>query len=486
MRKQTYYISIGALGLLVGALAVTHQSLWIDEGVAALKAMEPTLAGWWHSLRAESDSNLQLLGQIFYLWGWVKIFGASEIALRASNIPFFAGGVLALAWGMAQRRSWQTATVALALTNAFLWYYLSEARPYIVLFAFSAVTAACLFRVLQNPEESLQSGLWYRLFCTGVIGLCATSLIAVPWALGAIGAVLYWGGLRAGTRCALRFKAASAVLLAALAGLGLYYLWTVQLGAPPSAVGRTSWVNIAFIFYELLGQAGLGPGRLALRAQGAGEAAAFLPMMMVGAISALALLLLGLMAVGRSGRRRHLLFFSIAVVVPSVLVFAAGASAHMRLVGRHLTPLLPFLLAWLGIGLAALLSAPSPWKKILGAGLLAVFLSSSLEIRFAARHQRDDYRSAAAVARQSLQKTERVWWLANVSTGLYYHLPLPSPHITASPDLPRPKESPDLVILSKPDTYDPSGAARAYLAENGFKVAQVLPAFEIWRRPSVR
>ena len=66
----------------------------------------------------------------------------------------------------------------------------------------------------------------------------------------------------------------------------LYYLWTLQLGARASDVGRTGWANIAFIFYELLGQAGLGPGRLALRAHGTGEVAAFLPMMIVGAIGA--------------------------------------------------------------------------------------------------------------------------------------------------------------------------------------------------------
>ena len=101
MRKQTYYLAIGALALLVGALAVTNQSLWIDEGSAALKAMEPSLGGWWHNLRTEGNSNLQLIGELFYLWGWEKIFGSSEIALRASNIPFFAGGVVALAWGMA-------------------------------------------------------------------------------------------------------------------------------------------------------------------------------------------------------------------------------------------------------------------------------------------------------------------------------------------------------------------------------------------------
>ena len=49
VRKQSYYGAIALLALLVGALAVTNQSLWIDEGVAALKAMEPTLGGWWHN-----------------------------------------------------------------------------------------------------------------------------------------------------------------------------------------------------------------------------------------------------------------------------------------------------------------------------------------------------------------------------------------------------------------------------------------------------
>ncbi|MEO6971713.1 MAG: hypothetical protein ABI217_12565, partial [Chthoniobacterales bacterium] len=253
MRKPTYYLVIGALAVLVGALAVTNQSLWIDEGAAALKAMEPTLSGWWHNLRSEGNSNLQLLGELLYLWGWVKIFGASEIALRASNIPFFAGGVLALTWGLAPRRHLQTAVAILALTNAFLWYYLSEARPYLVLFGFASITAACLFRVLSAPEESLESAAWFRFFCLGIIGLCATSLIAVPWALGAMGAVLYWSGLRTVARCAFRQKISSLLLVAALAGLALYYLWTLRLGARASDVGRTGWMNVVFIFYELLG-----------------------------------------------------------------------------------------------------------------------------------------------------------------------------------------------------------------------------------------
>ncbi len=243
MGKQIYYGIVAGCAVLVGALAVTNQSLWIDEGAAALKAMEPSLGAWWHNLRAEGNSNLQLVGQLFYLWVWEKIFGASEISLRASNIPFFVGGLWALAWGMSPHRVRRTAVVLLALTNAFLWYYLSEARPYIVLFCFASIIAACLFRLLRSAEEELQSPLWFGLFCLGLFGLCLTSLIAVPWALGAMAAVLYWSGPRAVGRAVYRFRWSFLVLALAMAGLGFYYLWTMQVGARASGVGRTGWYS---------------------------------------------------------------------------------------------------------------------------------------------------------------------------------------------------------------------------------------------------
>jgi len=482
--ERLWFFALAALA--VSALAINQQSLWIDEGNTAAKALQPSFQAWWTSFLHERGSDLQMPGYMFFVWAWEKLAGASEVALRASNIPFFVGGVVALAWGQAKNRRAQAALVLLALTNAFLWYYLSEARPYLVLFGFAAVTAACLFRLRQDPEESLQSGVWFRLFCAGTIGLCATSLIAVPWALGAIGAVFYWGGWRAVGRCALRCKAAAALSMTALSGLGLYYLWTLQLGARASDVGRTGWSNIAYIFYELLGLAGLGPGRLALRTEGAGEVLAFLPMMIAGTLAVLILLLTGFIALKGRINQRSVLFFAIAVALPFVLVLAAGASSHMRLVGRHLTPLLPFLLAWMAIGLGRLLSARALRRKSLAVGLLAVLLLSALEIRLAPRHRRDDYRSAAAIARAALDSGQRVCWLADVSTGLYYHVPFGSPRLATSLNLPGPNPPPDVVILSKPDIYDASGAVRSYLAAEDFKVTHSLPAFQIWTRPPVR
>lgn len=522
---------IGAAALVVGALAVTNQSLWIDEGAAALKAMEATLPAWWHNLLGEGNSNLQLLGELLYLWGWEKIFGSSEVALRASNIPFFAGGVTALAWGFSRQRARQNAIVLLGLTNAFLWYYLSEARPYVVLFCFASIMAACLFRLFHeeldeenarsylskrracHPERSdgphmrLSASLqgesknawgvlrralpaqddksiceiaarrWFALFCIGVIGLCATSLIAVPWALGAMGAVIYWKGVRGTLNCALRSKLWSGLLIVCLGLLGLYYLWTLQIGARASGVGRTSWSNVGYIFYELSGLAGLGPGRLSLRAQGMSELAPFLPQLAVGAAAILLLSLSGFIAVKDRLRKRHILGLIIAIALPFALVFGAGVTGHMRLLGRHLTPLLPYLLALMALGAAHLFAAPAMWKRAMATAAICLLLFSSLQIRLAQRHRRDDYRSAAMFARQAIASGETVWWLADVSTGLYYQVPIGSPGVSTSPE-----NSPDLVLLSKPDTYDSSGVARTYLAQHEFKEVKVLPAFQIFSR----
>src|SRR5712692_1300880 len=193
MRKQTRYLFFGLAAACVAIAGVTNQSLWIDEGTAALKAMEPTLARWWQVLRADPNSNLQLLFQLCYLWGWEKFFGSSECALRASNIPWFIVAAIALATAAKQHFRFQISLLLVTLSNAFLWYYLSEARPYIVLFAFSCISAACLLRLL-GTEESIPSPAWFRWFCVGFIGLIATSMIAVPWALGALTAAIFWIG----------------------------------------------------------------------------------------------------------------------------------------------------------------------------------------------------------------------------------------------------------------------------------------------------
>ena len=85
-RKRDFALPVALLfGLVIACVAISRQSFWIDETETAMKAVQPTLAGWWQLLYAEHNSNLQLPLYMFYIWGWARVFGASEFALRAAK-----------------------------------------------------------------------------------------------------------------------------------------------------------------------------------------------------------------------------------------------------------------------------------------------------------------------------------------------------------------------------------------------------------------
>lgn len=473
-----------SLALLVGALAVTNQSLWIDEGNSAIKATQPSIDRWWTKMVEDRGSDLQMPFYMIYLWMWAKIFGVSEIGLRAANIPWFAIGVVAVISSFPKTTRLQLSVFLLTVTNAFLWYYLSEARPYIVLFAFSAIVTACLLRLVADDDSS--NPVWFRFFCVGLVGLCATSLIAVPWAIGAMMAAAGWLGVSRTRRLLRQFRYAAITAAAALMALAIYYFWTLRVGAHASDVGETRIMNIPFIFYEICGLSGLGPGRLIIRDYGIAAFQHFLPSLAFGIAAVATLGLSGMSAILTKISLRRLIWFCLAVVLPSLLVFVAGYMAHMRLLGRHLMPLLPFIICFSALGLNRLFSHNHKWMHVIASATIAILLLSALEIRFSPRHQRDDYRSAAAEAQHAIRDEKRVWWAADVITGTYYNLPLGSPNLTLISSLgDRSVDSvlpPDLVCLSKRDIYDSSGKIDQYLRQHHYKIVRVLPAFQIFGR----
>jgi len=482
---KTLFFSI-LCSLLVGGLAVTDQSLWMDEASSAVKAVQPSLASWWTTFVIEKGSDLQMPFYMFYLWAWCKAFGMSEIALRSANLPWFAAGVCALLWGFARNRRLQLAITVLTLINAFLWYYISEARPYIVLFAFSALSAACLFHLRENQERSIKSPFWFRFFCLGIVGICATNLIAVPWALAAIGAFMFWIGPRLALQTVRRFIWSVALTACVLITLAVFYCWTLRPSGHAFDVGRTRFTTLGFVFYELLGILGLGPSRLALRESGTRALAGYLPEVSLGVLAALFLCVAGASQLRKKATTRDLILCGIIVGLPSVVAIGGAEVTHFRILGRHFMPLVPLILALQATGLRRLLFDSSVLLRAIALAGCVVLLISALEIRFAPRHRRDDYRAAVAETRQAIGRGKKVWWVADEVTGRYYNLPLSSANLLSvkalSPTDLDGVQQPDLIVFSKPDIYDPSGNITVYLLRHDFKVTEVLPAFQIFEK----
>ena len=479
-----------AVSGLVFTLAISQQSFWIDELYTALAAQQPTLDAWWRKMLFENGSNLQT--PLYMIWIWVcgNIFGTSEVALRAVNLFWFMPGMLALTWSLARHRSLQLATFLVAALSPFAWYYLNEARPYTMQIGLSLVVFASLFRLALNQDEPSRERLWVAGLCGGAWLLSASGMLAMLWTGAYLGAAMLSmtkGRLLKLARSYWPWWLGTGLLLFAL---GLFYLWTLSLGARATTAGITDAKNFFFILYELFGFSGLGPGRLSIRTGGLEAFRPWLPGLAIYGGVLLVVLAAGWRSIAASTSRRTLLCWALAFALVLGFILAVGIEVRFRVLGRHCAPLWPLVLFVLGSGIAALLKRRDWAGRLVVAAFVGLSLVSCLSLRFSERHAKDDYRGAAAIGREALARGETVWWNAKKEGAILYHLTqtgqpeassrvvfLSDPEKGFERDLPKP----DLVLTSKVDLFDCNSALADYLARAGFHPTASLVAFTAWR-----
>jgi hypothetical protein len=295
--------------------------------------------------------------------------------------------------------------------------------------------------------------------------------------------------------------------LIVIALLSAYYLSSLLKGAGASRLTSSTPATVLFAAYEVLGLAGIGPSRLELRSLGATALAPYA----IGVLPAGGVLVV-VLAVGLNEARarvktRALLLMGALSLFPIVVVIASGFAMHWRVLGRHLIAALPLLNLVLALGLARLLQADGRrghcLRRLLAVSAMLVLVYSSCSLRFSPQHRKDDYRAAAALAQGALVQRQRVWWAADVIGARYYglagefdvmgeltglhkpmacsDLPGAQPIANASKECLRTLSPPDVIILSKPETFDINGHVTEYLMDGGFSKTQELPAFTVWK-----
>jgi hypothetical protein len=490
--SRLWWSAFFLLGVIL--TAATSHSLWIDECVTAEFARHPSLFDTWRDVVQSRFAEVQMPFYMTYMWAFTHLFGHSELALRLSALPFFLAGMTLLIQASA-RRSGSLWPMALAIgLSPFAWYYLNEARLYAMQLGITAMIVAALLRLSEPASPAGRTASrWLGLYLAGVVLLSALSMLGEIWAGAALLAVFAvvprerWLGWWRKQRAKL-LSAGAALLL-----LGLYYLWSLTIGARATAVGTTNLQTILFIFYEQLGFTGPGPGRVQLRESGFLALKPFLAGLALYAALVGTVLLAGLRQLGRTLERKKLIALACCVALPASFILVAGVATHFRALGRHFAPLAVLLLLILATGLLRL------WQQRgwLGTGLAVAFLLASLWscllIRFAPRHEKDDCRQAATLAKTALMGGETVWWNAGDLAAAYYAMPLTtnSGVVTGSALLvagPSPGfasrfPKPDVVIASKPDIYDAQGALAAFLKANAYQPVTNFMAFTIWHRP---
>ncbi|MFR9780032.1 glycosyltransferase family 39 protein [Micromonospora sp. MS34] len=374
------------LTLVVTLVGIGHAQLWRDE-----------LATWSAAARPVGDL-VRLAGTIdaatgpYYLFmhGWTAVFGASPTALRLPSAL-----AMAAAAGITARLGERLASARVGLLAGLLFAVLpgtsrygQEARPYALATLFAVLATLLLVEALRRPTWRRWAG--YAIV-SAVLGL--THLIAVTL-LAAHGLV---------------------VLLAARRGRrGLLWRWllamlpVVLVVTPLLLVARgqrsrqLNWVHLA----HLADLAAL-PGGVAQSGVAGG-------------------LLVGLAALGAGRLGRRALLPGAAVLLPVLLLFAAGTRVPLW-VNRYLVFTIPFACLLAGAALAAVRLAPALAVVTL-AGLLG--LPDQAALRRTHEWPRTapvDYAGAARVISEHQQPGDaivyspRQSWLF-LDLGMSYHL----------------------------------------------------------------
>lgn len=510
-RSGPWQVGVFALiQIVVMLLAISNESLWIDEFWTAHFGAMKSFKDFFELLLVPSGSQTPLHFLHFYLWGLLD--PAGEFFLRLANLPLFVAGQLAVFWALRDYpRKFAYLFLTLSALHPMVWQYANEARPYIMMYAGSQMILAYLLNLHASPASGRPAEpLFLMLFVAGGILLFGASLLGVFWVAAACVYVLLhhlryatWRDLLSGVNLLLL-----GLFLVSTALLTVYYLNSLLLGAGGSRLASSTPATVMSTAYEVMGLAGIGPSRLELRSLGAPALAPYAIALLAAGGVLFAVLVVGLNeARARLGTRALLLIGALGLLPVGIVIFS-GFAMHWRVAGRHLFAALPLLNLVLALGLATLLQADAHRRQrlrwLLAVAALLVFAYSACSLRFSARHRKDDYRAAAALSQAALAQGQRVWWAADVIGARYYKLPgefdvlgeLTGQHKPlACSDLPGAQAianastqcllaltRPDVVILSKPDTFDASGDIAGYLKAQQFAVVQTLPAFTIWRR----
>ena len=492
-----------AIGLAF--LAVTDTSFWIDEFGTARIADAESLARWWGQFINWHDSDMQMPFYHLFMFVWSKAFGFSEFAMRMANWPFLVLAQAAFLWVFRRVPRFALLLILVSGLHPMIWYYLNEARPYLMVF-FGAAWTLCglvsLYARVHGLDDIAAYSPW--MLVVGAVVLAGSSMLGAPWAAAAVVVALY---LHLCERASLverirRVWFPYAVLVVSLAGLALFYGYTLLRGARGTTAFASDVHTLLFSGYELLGLSGLGPGRLELRSQDMAALEGWVASILCGAAILGASIAAGLQAIRARTSARDQIVMAASILAPAFFIAAAGFLMHWRVLGRHFMPALPAILMLIALGANVWLSRRRVWSFGLAAALFVTIALSGISM-IHPRHGKDDYRSAAEATFRTLASGDLVWWAAYNVGARYYGVPLVGTERTEAEcrsvegveglvvydasNLPAHclgrLPDPDWIVLSWPDRFDTRGALADWIEKSGFEKVAELPAFTIWRAP---
>ena len=480
---------LAALCLL--PLAVSSDSLDLDEGDTALYVMQPDLGSFCHRLWIDQQADCQMPLAMLAAWFTGVILGAdAEWQLRVVNLIWGAGALLAMSRiGRRLQMPWLPLLLAI---QPYFWFYLNEARPYALELGIGAWVLVALVEFILDRAVGT---VWaWTLAIAGFLLFCATMLAPLPVGMSVfVGAFIAW---RNGWRP--ERKAVNILLggLAACVPVAIYYVCTLLHGTKGAQVWHVDAKFVAYVFYELTGMGGIGLSyadirELARSPQLAHEIGLRLPQlilpMLLGGLLAV-IIYAGLRRWRQSDSRQVLLGILLVLALTAGVFVVVSLGLQKAFWARHYAPVFPFYVTVLGLALAGIQTQAKVWLRWLTLVVCALLLWSAVNFRFAPSLQKEDYRSAAQVGKTALSEGQTVWWLASAYPAIFYGMDVAFFEPAAGKafvafrsqvDI-RTLPLPSVIILNRPDLHDPNGTVQRIIAQNNYHTAAHYQSFVIW------
>ena len=503
-------ICLGA-SILLSFLSITNQSLWIDESITASLASYPTfgklLYTQLYNTTKETQSHLPFY--IWYIWGWAKLFGINELSLRIANFPFIVILLSVIQWGskIIFKNEWNW---SIALVSPFVWFYMNEARPYVAVMAFSSLSIICFLFYLTKPSQSNRLIPWLCL--VGVFfasGMVSFNILLIPVFFITL-AIRYKFNRDKWRNFFKDWLWPSFILSPFFIMLGAWFVWALihkpngdVIGTNLVYIKKPGILNLLFSMYEFFGFLGLGPPRNIIRsALGLNTFLPYILSLSVGVIG----WIVSFIIIVKSWHHNisEIIIILIEMFCVGILMlFSTFLLFHFRFWGRHFAMLFPIFLF---IVIGTITDGPGEFrnkflKHIAFCVLIIIWLSSSIRLTYLSEYKKDDYRSAVSYAINAAGNDGSILWAANRNCGQFYGLKFineltpkrvfRSTTAIAAFAVDWDKEKidnalqsyhhPIIIVISKPDLHDKTGALTIAVKENKAQLVASLNAFKIYK-----
>ena len=510
---QTKRLALSVLFPALLIFAITRQSLWMDEGFTAWFASSTSIKSFFSTLMGsrEAPGDPQMLFYLLYMWGWVKVWGTSEIALRAANIPLAVLLLGALSW--ASRTLFRRPNAWLIVcVSPFLWFYMNDARPYVALMAFATVSIVAELAYLMQPTVYRRVAPWCSL--TALLFAWGSHILGVfliP-ALITLALIMIWDQPELRKNFLRDWFPAMFSLLPVFVALSAFFLWASRFGVNIKQV-EPRIANLTFVIYEFLGFGGLGPPRTELReSPHVSTLVDYWPWLLIGvvAVAGFGYVLL------RSTANQVSRALAASLLVGLSLAFMVAKIAHLQLMGRYVAALFPFLLIFLlSWGQDATESSRGRYPRLVA--LTALFIAwgiSDFRLVLLPQYEKESYRTASSISSALAAETGGgILWAADSHTAGYYGVRVLKPDadpasagnstytrviwpvhgqaidvgnwtVDEAAEYVDRRSTPLVLVLSRPDLYDKNGGWRTLVEKQRPTVVREMTEFQIYEWPA--